>query len=150
MQTPMADELCKHGRRVCSDCIAVPDSAKRAYDIVRSYVTFVEYETRVRSWVALRLEDGGSDGTLYDSKRDAIRHQASEQLCAYFSYRGAPNGFGNVRDAAVWLEFHRHAYSAGMRLVDPDDAHGGQDLIMPTPAESVMDQLRRLLPGVNN
>lgn len=146
----MADNLCQHGRKVCSECVHVTDSAKRAYDVIRSYCAFVDYDTRVRSWVALRLEDGGSDGTLYDSKVDAIRHQAHEQMCAYFSYRGAPNGFTNVRDAAVWLEYHRHMYSAGMRLVDPDDAHGGPDLIMPTPAEMVYDQLRRLLPGVMN
>jgi hypothetical protein len=143
------DEKCQHGRAVCSECCNIPDSARRAYDIVRSYTAFVEYDERIRSWVALRLEDGGSDGTLYDSKVDAIRHQTHEQSCAYFSYRGAPNGFANVRDAAVWLEYHRHIYSRGGRNVDPDDAHGGPDVIMPTTQEQVMMQLRDLMPGVN-
>jgi hypothetical protein len=146
----MSDEKCQHGRYVCYECVHVGDSAKRAYDIVRSYVHFVEYSERIRKWVALRLEDGGSDGTLYDSKRDAVRHQSDEFLCAYFSYRGAPNGFDNVRDCAAWLAYHRHAYSRGMRLPDPDDAHGGPDLILPTAEEQFYDQLQRLLPGVNN
>jgi hypothetical protein len=146
----MSDEKCQHGRYVCYDCVHVGDSAKRAYDIVRSYVHFVEYSERVGKWVALRLEDGGSDGTLYDSKQDAIRHQSNEYLCAYFSYRGAPNGFANVRDTAAWLAYHRHAYSRGMRLPDPDDAHGGPDLILPTAEEQFYDQLKRLVPGVWN
>jgi hypothetical protein len=145
----MSDNLCQHGRKICSECQHVTDAGKRAFDIVRSYCAFVEYETRVRGWVALRLEDGGSDGTLYDSKIDAIKHQTYEQQCGYFSYRGAPNGFTSAKDAAIWLEYHRQLYSAGGRLVDPDDAHGGPDIIMPTAEEQLMGQLRRMLPGVN-
>src|ERR1700735_1590513 len=144
------DEKCRHGRYVCYDCGHVGDSAKRAYDIVRGYVAFVDYSERIGKWVALRLEDGGSDGVLYDSKRDAIRHQSHEQMCAYFSYRGAPEGFGNVRDAAAWMAFHRHAYSNGMRLADPDDPGGGPELIIPTTEEQFYDQLRRLVPGAWN
>lgn len=140
----MPDNLCQHGRKLCSDCIFVTDAAKRAYDIVRGYVHFVEYDERIRSWVALRLEDGGSDGALYDSKREAVRHQAWEQQCAYFSYRGAPNGFVTPKDAAIWLEYHRQAYLAGFRLVDPDDVHGGRDLIMPLTNEQLGMQLRDL------
>lgn len=141
----MSDNLCKpHGRKVCSECQHVTDAGKRAFDIVRSYCVFVDYEERVRSWVAIRLEDGGSDGTLYLSKQDAIRHQSHEQSCAYFSYRGSPEGFASAKDAAIWLEYHRHIYANGGRLVDPDDAHGGPDIIMPTAEEQLMDQFWRL------
>lgn len=141
----MPDNLCEpHGRKVCSECMHVTDAAKRAFDIVRSYATFVDFSERVRSWVAIRLEDGGSDGTLYPSKIEAIRHQLHEQQCAYFSYRGAPEGFQNAKDAAIWLEYHRQMYAAGLRLVDPDDAHGGPDLIMPTAKEQLLDQFFRL------
>ena len=137
------DLKCKHGRQLCSECIHATDSAKRARDIIGSYVAFIPFEQRVRSWVAIRLSDGGSDGTLYDSKRDAVRHQADEFTCAYFSYRGAPNGFSTSKEAAVWLEFHRQAYDHGFRLPDPDAANGGPDLIMPTPNEQVSLQLGR-------
>jgi hypothetical protein len=140
----MGDNLCPHGRKVCSECQHVTDAGKRAFDIVRGLATFTDYDTRVRSWVAIRLEDGGSDQVLYDSKKAAIRHQAWEQQCAYFSYRGAPNGFTSAKDAAIWLEYHRQLYSNGMRLVDPDDAHGGPDIIMPTANEQLAGQLRRL------
>ena len=144
----MADLKCKHGRQLCSECLFVTDAAKRARDIINSYTAYVPYEQRVRSWVALRLADGGSDGVLYDSKREAVRHQPDEFLCAYFSYRGAPNGFASVKDAAIWLEYHRQAYDAGFRTPDPDAASGGPDLIMPTPNEQVALQLGRW-HGVN-
>lgn len=135
---------CKHGRQLCSECIFVSDPAKRAFDIVASYVAFVDFDQRIRSWVAIRLSDGGSDGALYDSKREAVRHQSDEFTCAYFSYRGAPNGFASPKEAAIWLEYHRQAYDAGFRLPDPDAATGGPDLIMPTPNEQVQLQLAQL------
>lgn len=140
----MPDNLCEHGRRVCSECQHVTDAGKRAFDIVRGLATFTDYDTRVRSWVAIRLEDGGSDQVLYDSKRDAAAHQLYEQQCAYFSFRGAPNGFASAKEAAVWLEYHRQMYAAGARLVDPDDVHGGPTPILPTTNEQLADQLRRL------
>lgn len=140
------DNKCRrHGRIVCSECVHITDAAKRAYDSVRLHVHATTYEERVSSWAAIRLEDGGSDGVLYASKRDAIRHQADEFLCAYFSYRGAPNGLTSYKDAAIWLAFHRHAYDRGFRLPDPDDRRGGPDLIMPTAREQVAGQLARLM-----
>ena len=146
----MSDNRCRHGRILCYDCAFVTDAGKRAFDIARSYVAFVDYSERINSWIAFRLEDGGSDGTLYLSKREAIRHQVSEYLCAYFSFRGAPNGFDSAKDATVWLQYHRLAYDNGFRLPDPDDSRGGPDLIMPTTKEQLYDQLRRLAPGVWN
>ena len=137
----MADNLCRHGRGLCSECQHVTDAAKRAFDIVGSYVAFVDYSERIGAWVAVRLADGGSDGNLYRSKREAVRHQADEFLCAYFSYRGAPNGFASPKEAATWLEYNRRAYDAGFRTPDPDAASGGPDLIMPTAKEQVALQL---------
>lgn len=136
----MADR-CQHGRELCSECQRVTDAAKRAFDIVNSYVAFVDYSERIGSWVAIRLSDGGSDGTLYASKRDAVRHQSDEYAAAYFSYRGAPNGFSAAREAAVWLEYHRRAYDHGFRLPDPDASSGGPDLVMPSPREQVALQM---------
>jgi hypothetical protein len=138
--------LCElHGRKICSDqrCQFVDDAAKRAFDIVNSYVAFVPFEERVRSFVALRLSDGGSDGVLYDSRREAVRHQLDEKLCAYFGYSGAPEGFASKTDAAIFLEYHRAAYDAGARLPDPDDIQGGPEQIMPMSLEHVADQIRR-------
>jgi hypothetical protein len=142
---------CRHGNVVCSMCSTVSDEAKRAYDIVNSYAHFVDYDTRIGSWVAVRLADGGSDGTLYASKRDAVRHQADEFLAAYFSYRNAPSGFASPLDAELWLRYHRAIYDQGFRLPDPDARDGGKDVIAPLTGEQFINQLRRLSdPRVRN
>lgn len=145
----MAEQKCQHGRVLCWECIFVDDAAKRAYDVVVGLATFVDWDTRMRQspYVAIRLSDGGSDGRLYDTKREAIRHQLHESTCAYFSFRNAPNGFRHARDAAAFLAWHRAAYDQGWRLPDPDDTHGGPDLVMPSPTEHFYGQLARLIGG---
>jgi len=126
----------------------VDDAAKRAYDVVREIVGNLSYEERTAyPYVALKLSDGSSDGKNYDTKREAVAAQFHEQLCAYFSFRLAPNGFATPRDAAIFLAYHRAAYDAGARLPDPDAPHGGRDLIMPTTPEHLGGQLSRF--GVN-
>jgi hypothetical protein len=144
---PMPD-LCQHGRKVCSDCVIVTDAARRAYDVIQAYVAFVDWETRIRSWVALRLADGSSDGNLYESRLEAVRHQPDEQLCAYYGYRNSPNGFASRKDAQLYMDYHRMAYDQGFRLPDPDDKHGGPELIMPTAQEQLMLQ-RQAWAGMN-
>lgn len=143
----MTDGKCRHGRALCSECVIVQDAGKRAFDIIRSYVVFIPWDQRVRSWVALRLADGGSDGALYESKQDAVRHQLHEMHCAYFSFRGAPKGFTSPRDAQLFLDYHRAAYDAGFRLPDPDDVHGGPDLMIPTALDEMLAQRSRLIGG---
>jgi len=137
---------CRHGRKLCSDCIVADDAAKRAFDIVRGLASFNDWDTRVRQspYVAIRLSDGGSDQRLYDTKRDAVRHQLHEQQCAYFSFRQAPHGFGSPKDAAIFLAWNRMAYDAGHRLPDPDATHGGPDLVMPQSVEHLNNQMNRL------
>lgn len=79
-----------------------------------------------KKWVAVRLSDGGSDGVLYDKRRDAIRHQLHEQQCAYICIH--PGGM-NPCQAEPVLKGARQAYDAGMHLIDPDDASGGPEII---------------------
>jgi hypothetical protein len=137
--------LCRHGRKLCSECIIPDDAAKRAYDVIREIATHVDYDERMGySFVALRLSDGGSDGNMYDTKPNAVRHQVHEMQCAYFSFRRMPNGFASPADAALFLAYHRMAYDAGFRLPDPDDKRGGPDLIMPITGEQLQNQLNRL------
>lgn len=137
-----AIKTCIHERRVCADCVIVTDAAKRAHDTVNSYASYIPWDQRLRSWVAIRLADGGSDGVLYESRQAAIRHQAHEQQCAYFSYRNAPNGFSSVKDAQLYLDYHRMAYDGGFRLPDPDEKENqAVELIMPTAMEQIQLQL---------
>lgn len=123
--------------------VSISDDARRASDIVNSYYAYIPWEQLQNQWVAIRLSDGGSDGTLYDSKRDAIRHQAWEQQCAYIAFKNCPNGISPL-EAERFLAFTRGAYDAGMRLVDPDAQNGGLEAFMPT---AQYDGLRRIING---
>jgi hypothetical protein len=145
----VARPRCPHGREICWEHVLVDDAAKRAFDAVRLLTVFTDWDTRIRQspYVAIRLIDGGSDGVMYDSKQAAVRHQLHEMSCAYFSFRTSPNGFSSPRDAAVFLLWHRVAYDNGFRLPDPDDRHGGQDLVMPDMREHLTNQLMRLIGG---
>lgn len=68
-------------------------------------------------WIAVRLSDGGSDGNLYPSKGDAVRHQLVREQCAYI--RIPPTGM-NPAEAENQLKWVRALYAAGMDLADPD------------------------------
>jgi hypothetical protein len=94
-----------------------------------------------RGWVAIRMADGSSDGTLYDTKRDAVRHQSYEQECLYVSI---PPGGMSQCSAETLLQLHRKLYRAGMRLADPDARSGGPQLIRPL----MVEESRRMLSAL--
>jgi hypothetical protein len=114
------------------------DAGKRAADLVNFYLATMDWSTIRNSFLAIRLSDGGSDGILYDNKRDAVRHQIHEQQCAYVCFRNIAGGT-NARDMLIFLQFNRKAYANGMRLVDPDDQFGGPDVAM---TSARVDQMR--------
>jgi hypothetical protein len=96
----------------------------------------------VRKFVAVRLDDGSSDGVLYDDKQAAVRHQLHEQLCAYVQI--TPSAM-SVCAAESLLGTHRKLYDAGWRLVDPDHQAGGRDLIPRVTREEQVRQVGALL-----
>lgn len=112
------------------------DVAKRASEAVNLHLSALGFDA-IRKWVAIRLSDGGSDGTLYDAKRDAVRHQLHEQLCAYVA---VPPGGMNACQAESFMRTNRAYYDAGWRLPDPDAEHGGRAVIPRLAAE---DQARQ-------
>lgn len=129
----------------------IKDASKRASDIIneiRVHHTWDELRTK---WLAISLADGSCDKILYDSKKDATRHQRFEQQCAYVSFTNLVAG-SRPEELAVFLQFTRNAYKAGMRLVDPDDVNGGKDL---APTAGWMDYYRNIrrqsaLAALNN
>ncbi|WP_301177230.1 hypothetical protein [Actinomadura geliboluensis] len=96
------------------DQIVIDDAARRCSDAVRLHIA----AGMAGKWAAIRLSDGGSDGTAYDTRADAIRHQLHETQCAYVK---VPLDDMPPEHAARYLAFHRRAYDAGFRLTDPDD-----------------------------
>lgn len=121
------------------------DAAKRCADAVNLHRFALGYAA-VGRWVAVRLADGSSDGTLYDTKHDAIRHQADEYLCAYI--RLVPRAM-SVCAAESVLRWHRMSYDAGAHrnLVDASDPRGGRELIPRITTEDHRRQVAALIAG---
>lgn len=108
----------------------IEDAGKRMADVLNLHITFGKPEDIRDKYVAISLADGRSDGVLYDTKRDAVKHQAFEQQYYYAAFRGINPGGVNPYECAVVLQFQRDAYAAGIRLTDPDDKLGGRQAIM--------------------
>lgn len=122
-----AAPLCRHGAAICPQCIKIDDAAKRMSDIINGLVTFTPAWELRSKWIAIRLADGGYDGNLYDSRDAAIDHQLDERFCAYVLMQSMLQG-AKPLDCAIFLEYHRQAYDAGMRLHEPE----APQLILPT------------------
>lgn len=119
------------------------DAAKRLSSLITTLAIVQPYDVLCNSWIAVRLSDGGYDGTLYDSRLDAVRHQPFEKQCAYVHLRAALSGM-EVREAYAFLKFHRDAYDKGYVFTDPERPNGGVDMMMPLAYEDVRTQIRRL------
>lgn len=120
---------CEHGLVLCSQCVVVSDAARRMADQINNRLAFSGWEIR-NSWMAFKLDDGSTTGTLYDSRIDAVRH-CDEKYHAFFCFRNALSGV-TPKDCQIFLNMNRHAYDAGGHLVDPDAPNGGVDLILPS------------------
>lgn len=107
------------------------DAGRRAADAINEHITRFGWWDIRSKWVAIRLADGTSDGVLYDTKQDAVRHQHDEFLCAYLNLRGV-NGGARDTECAIMIKFHRDMYKAGFRMPDRDARFGGPDAVMST------------------
>lgn len=118
------------------------DAAKNARDNINLHYASVGWDA-VGKFVAIALQDGSSDHNLYDTKRDAVRHQSNEFLFMYVKI--VPSQITEC-EAQILLDFHRKAYENGFRLADPDSRNGGRNLIVRgRPVETVTEQLSRLI-----
>lgn len=106
------------------------DAAKRCSDSINLAAFMGDFG----KWVAIRLSDGGSDGVVYDTRQDAIRHQFHEQFCCYVM---VPPGGMQPAEAEDFMQFNRELYDAGFRMTDPE-------VIKPLRTEDVTVARRRL------
>jgi hypothetical protein len=117
------------------------DAAKRMSDTYRLHRVGLGPAATGR-WFAVRLADGTGDGTLYDTKRDAVRHAGhNEQLYAFVCI--SP-GDMDVCDAEDWLTIHRTYYDAGLRMPDPDHVSGGPDVVARATREDQFGLMRSI------
>lgn len=123
---------CSWDRDPARAAVAHCDAAKRiadTYMLHRTAGTGLGL-TQVGKVFAARLDDGTSDGTLYDTRPDAIRHQHhNERFFAYYRIGREPM---HTCNAASVLEIHRQVYRAagsGLSFLDRDEPTFGAELI---------------------
>ena len=117
------------------------DAARRMAEAVNLHVLAERAQRDQRStppFIAIDLEDGRCpDGTLYDSRADAVRHQRSP---ARFYVKIGPATMTD-REALVCLMYARRAYKAGHVFAE-------EEPIMPHRLELAAPFIPRTLRGL--
>lgn len=105
-----------------ADTAGLSDAGKRLSDAV-ALALLADPVGNVGRWIAARLSDGGTDGVVYDSKPDAMRHQLHPTQCAYVCLD--PMGI-TPRVAVVLLNATRKVYErdGGIRVTSFDLRQG--------------------------
>jgi hypothetical protein len=105
------------------------DAAKRLSDAITLHMVATNNQA-AGSWVAAKLEDGSTDGNLYDTREDAVRHNPD-----FYCYIIIPPSGMGINEARSFLKTCRAIHYSGVfRLSDP-----GSDPILPL--------MRQDLPG---
>jgi hypothetical protein len=133
------DTRCRHGNIICEHCAHVTDAAKRFSDAINLIITVHKAWEIKTAWIAVKLEDGSCNATLYDTRAAAITHQSDERLYCYFPIGNFMNGLTPL-DAQLILTLQRHAYDQGFRITDEKTP----DLI---PSVSLVDMVRAYQRG---
>jgi hypothetical protein len=120
------------------------DAAKRVSDTYRLHRTALGGDA-VGRFMAVRLDDGSSDGVLYDTKRDAVRHQHHNEQ--FFAFAAIGPWDMDVCEAETFINTVRVFYDAGLRLPDPQDAHGGPDVVQRVTREDQASLVRSIASG---
>lgn len=105
-------------------------AAHRMADVIRLHQTVLSTEEIFAGrFVAIRLADGSSDGTAYETRADAVdRQRNSPSRCGYYQVP-LESMSAQVCDTLLW--YVRSVYDAGHR---EDPAHA---LIIPTRKENL-------------
>jgi hypothetical protein len=94
------------------------EAGKRMADQVNLHITYSDPFLIRNSWMAFNLNNGESDGTVYDSLADAKRF-TDEFQTAYLCFVGMLGGTNPV-ECAIYLDFCRKARDAGLGHRDPN------------------------------
>jgi hypothetical protein len=113
------------------------DAAKRVSDAYRLHRSALG-TAAVGKWIAVKLADGTGDGTLYDSKTDAVRHQHGNET--WFAYLTIGPWDMDVCQGEDYLAAVRLWADAGIPLTDPREV---------VPRATVEDQ-RSLMRSIAN
>jgi hypothetical protein len=102
------------------------DAAKRLSDTVALHLV-ADFERAIRSVIVVRLEDGSTDDTLYDSWDDACAKGTPDPRW-FAPLRITPDGI-NERDARLWIRANKML--PGIRTLPGSPEHVVSPLIFP-------------------
>ena len=111
------------------------DAARR----MAAAVTLAAMNGGAGRWISIKLADGSTDHTIYDSRSDAVRHQLSPEYATYITI--PPDGMTTGQADRV-LDFWRQCHNQGWRAVDPRDDIPSMPLTRPDAGRQI-----RLLTG---
>ena len=107
------------------------EAAERMHDAIKLHFLVLSLEEMLSGrWVAIRLSDGGSDNTVYDTRADAMRFQLHPTQCLYLRLVPPAPPPATACDVLLW--YVRGAYDRGWR---PDE--NVDDLIFPHATELI-------------
>ncbi len=115
------------------------DAAQRLCDVYNLHRVAGGLAT-VGQWFAASLAEGRSDMVLYRSKLECVRHQGHNEQ--YYTFIKINPSSMNACEAQVMLNTARRLYDNGLRMTDPDHAHGGPDLIKRVTAEDQLNAMQ--------
>lgn len=118
------------------------DSAKRfadAYNLHRAAGT-------LKGWMAVRYSDGSSDGTVYDTREDAVRTKFPWEDDYFYAVLTAAASM-SVCAAASLLRYKRVMAEIDRGHVDRDAPHGGLEVIQRLTAEDNEKQMAAVRSG---
>jgi len=115
------------------------DAAKRISDATILAWTAKGWDGCIGKWLAFRMADGSTTHDLYDSKKDAVRHQSGLVPIIFLPMNvgGTP-----VCAAELLLDLHRKAYDRGFEQSDRD--HIAPDIIPRIGYDKLSTQIRAL------
>src|ERR1700750_2124067 len=87
------------------------DAAARMRDAINLHVVAGALGVRERhlQWVAINLDDGRSDGTVYESRKDAVLHTQNKSRGWFYAKVGAESM--GERESIIVLQQARQAFS---------------------------------------
>jgi hypothetical protein len=130
---------CEHGNYLCELCVNVSDAGKRFADGVNGLLSFNRIWEVKHHWLAIKLEDGSVNSTIYDTKAAALKDQHhNEEQYFYLPVGNFLTGL-SYTDAECILQMSRMAYESGIRYKQEDTA---PELVMPFEGQ---DKFRRML-----
>lgn len=120
------------------------EAGQRAYDAVVLH-KLAGGADAFGKWIAVNLSDGRSDNVLYDTRRDAVRHQhGCERDKAYIPVKP---GLASPHELGTFIGVGRRMRDAGVAIPDVDHRNGGLDVIHRMSNTDNYAQLRNLFRG---